>query len=333
MGGRAGARGGAGAGGVAAIQMERAGKRGGTGADAIEPASFFDGLPPGFCSRAGRRLSGNPDGAGHFFHRTTARSQGTVSTLATDLSPSQSGNAHLYMAEPSDHPQPLRFDPGSDQFERAAWPQEFDPLRQHLQEISAMAAMHSPARAPGRRGPRADGGMQGFAGHDRFSRNGNPDARHGMHGHGHVDFFLPWAVDQSIPALVYPIRQRSSPDQPADARNITWLVIELNRTVLEKEVFPELAQKYFRGGTGLDYHVAVREGGRETGQVIYASDSGFGGDPNLQMDGSLNLLGPPFWPRGRYGIRIFAGAGTANAAQPDVAGRAARRGSGTVSSV
>ncbi|HEU4413858.1 MAG TPA: HAMP domain-containing sensor histidine kinase [Candidatus Angelobacter sp.] len=213
---------------------------------------------------------------------------------------------HIYVwQDPANHPQPLRFDPGRDQFERASWPQEFDPLRQHLQEISAMAAMHSSAGAPGRRRPRNGAGMQGFRGRDHFGRNGNADPHRGMHGRGHLDFFLPWAVDQSIPALVYPIRQRSTPDQPADVRSITWLVIELNKNVLEKEVFPELAQKYFRGAAGLDYHVAVREGGKEAGQVIYASDSGFGGDPNLQMDGSLNLLGPPFGRAGDTGFEFL----------------------------
>ncbi len=198
--------------------------------------------------------------------------------------------AHIYIWQDPSHQQPLRFDPGQDKFERATWPQEFEPLRQHLQEISAMAAMHFPNGMPG--GPGAQSGRRRgpqFGDHDHFRagpHRGGP--------HNHADFFLPWGVDQSIPALVYAMRSRAVPGQRSPGGAATWLVIQLNRSVLEKEIFPELAQKYFRGAGGLDYHVAVRESGKEPAQVIYASDAGFGQDAGQQMDASLNLFGPPF---------------------------------------
>jgi signal transduction histidine kinase len=89
--------------------------------------------------------------------------------------------------------------------------------------------------------------------------------------------------------MAYPVRHVDR----SGTREITWLVIQLNRNVLEKEIFPELAQKYFRGQYGLDYHVAVRDSDKAGEHVIYASDAGFGGDDNQQMDASLNLFGPP----------------------------------------
>jgi signal transduction histidine kinase len=90
---------------------------------------------------------------------------------------------------------------------------------------------------------------------------------------------------------------------------MSWVVIQLNKNVLDKEVFPELAQKYFRGETNLDYHVAVRDSGSGPGpdRVIYASDPGFGADNNVQVDATLNLFGPPFGSTGSAtrGLELF----------------------------
>src|SRR5262245_35213868 len=58
---------------------------------------------------------------------------------------------HIYIWQETSGEQPLRFDPGKDEFERAAWPGEFSNLREHLQEISAFAAMHALERRPGGR--------------------------------------------------------------------------------------------------------------------------------------------------------------------------------------
>ncbi|MGC2696831.1 MAG: histidine kinase dimerization/phospho-acceptor domain-containing protein, partial [Candidatus Angelobacter sp.] len=198
---------------------------------------------------------------------------------------------HVYVWEDPAHQQPLRFDPGRDQFERAAWPAEFGPLQQHLKQASLMMSSHSggpPDRSAehmGRHRPR-------FEDHARFPRDG-----HMPHYAGPSMGFPFLAVDQSIPALIYPVRKRLSSDQPGNMA-MTWVVIQLNKSVLEKEVFPELAQKYFRGESGLDYHVAVRDSGRGGDRVIYASDAGFGAGDNTQMDATLNLFGPPFGSAG-----------------------------------
>ena len=209
---------------------------------------------------------------------------------------------NIYIWESQGQQQPLRFDPARGQLERAPWPAEFGPLERHLEEVSAMAAMHSerppdgPGDQPGHRPSRFD--HQRRFPHDEHRRHAGP-------ARGRMDFAFPWVVDQSTPALVNLARRRQDPKRPG-SRAMTWLVIQLNKSVLEKEIFPDLAQKYFRGEAGLDYHVVVREGGQNGERVIYASDAGFGADGNLQADAELNLFGPPFGRGGpEMGPEIF----------------------------
>src|SRR5438270_3112493 len=197
---------------------------------------------------------------------------------------------HIYIWDDPAHQQPFRLDPGRDQFERVSWPDEFSFIRQHLEIVSAMMTMHG-ARTPddgtdpGHHRPRFQGG-EGFPHHGGMHPGGMP--RNGL-----LDLLPPGAVDQSIPALIYLVRRHPQAGRTQD-QAFTWLVIQLNKSVLEKEIFPELAQKYFRGASGLDYHVAVRESGNNAERVIYASDPGFGADDSIQVDASLNLFGPPF---------------------------------------
>ena len=197
---------------------------------------------------------------------------------------------HIYVWQDPTHQQPLRFDPGVEQFERVDWPAEFGPLQQHLKQASVMLThsegpMDRSMKDSGHRRPR-------FEGHMGFHHDGH------MPHHGGPGMGFPFlAVDQSIPALIYPVRRRGPSKQPG-SWTMTWVVIQLNKSVLQKEVFPELAQKYFRGESGLDYHVAVRDSSREGERVIYASDAGFGADDNTQMDAALNLFGPPFGSAG-----------------------------------
>ena len=60
--------------------------------------------------------------------------------------------------------------------------------------------------------------------------------------------------------------------------------------MLQKEIFPELAQKFFGGSGSMEYYVAVRDVGREAGQVIYSSGTGISDDKNRPVDATLNLL-------------------------------------------
>jgi signal transduction histidine kinase len=72
------------------------------------------------------------------------------------------------------------------------------------------------------------------------------------------------------------------------------MIVELNASVLRGEIFPELVQKYFKGSSGLDYHVAIVTG--ENGaNILYATDKKFS-QGDASSDASLNLVGPPFSP-------------------------------------
>ncbi len=213
--------------------------------------------------------------------------------------------SHIYLWQNPGSQQPLRFDPSSDQFERVAWPPEFDQMQKRLLEITA--AYHQPTGEP-------QGGMMRHGDHRRPDHD-NPRNFGGarrMDGRGMggmhqrlADALIPWAVDQAVPALAYPVRRHGPPGTPTE---VTWLIIQLSPTVLAKEIFPELTQKYFRDSSGLEYHVAVRGAGKDGQRVLYSSGAGFGDNSDLPVDGTLNLIGPPFGRGGPpdAGLEFFA---------------------------
>jgi signal transduction histidine kinase len=189
----------------------------------------------------------------------------------------------------------LHVDPTREDLEAAGWPEGWDRLRQRLSEMSLPIG-------------RPDGGMAHL------------HARHRQASHrGAVNPFLPWYVDESIPAMVYPLR----PHTPAHSNDVkkaavTWIIVQLEKDTLDKEIFPELAQKYFRGPSGFDYHVAVLSGGKDG--ALYSSDAGFAQNADSVHDAALNLFGAPFRraalgppPRGAEVFAFFRGAGGARA--------------------
>lgn len=203
--------------------------------------------------------------------------------------------SHIYLWQDPAHQQPVRFDPAASQFERVAWPAEFDQMQQRLQEIGS--AHHPPPGAADGPGSRRGGRRRSeFAPRRNFGQRGdNAGRRGGAMRRRIVEALIPWAIDQSIPALAYPIRRRASTgSQQAGSPETTWLIIELNPDVLRKEVFPELAQKYFGGSSGMEYYVAVRAAGKDGESVLYSSGGGFSEEKNLPVDAILNLVGPPF---------------------------------------
>jgi signal transduction histidine kinase len=201
--------------------------------------------------------------------------------------------SHIYLWQDPAHQQPVRFDPAGNQFERVPWPDEFNQMQQRLLEIGSAhhpAAGGSDGPGPRRRSQRLEfAPRRNFADRRDASRKGNA-----MRGRM-AEALIPWAIDQSIPAIAYPIRRRGSPGvQEAGPPEITWLIIELNPSVLRKEIFPELAQKYFGGSSGMEYYVAVRAAGKDGESVLYSSGGGFSEEKNLPVDATLNLVGPPF---------------------------------------
>ena len=102
-----------------------------------------------------------------------------------------------------------------------------------------------------------------------------------------------WQFEAQIPALVRSITSNStgSPGHQFFSPNATdWIVIALDRNDVENNIFPALAQRYFRGTEGLDYQVAVTGGGNQ-GRALYSSDSDFGNTQIADADGIMNIFG------------------------------------------
>jgi signal transduction histidine kinase len=195
--------------------------------------------------------------------------------------PTLLANVYLYQ-DPGD--KLTRIDAAGGRAESVPWPNEFSMLHQHLQ--MAFSADNHSMGGPPRMGPRLP--MGHHRGRDTDHGHGRPP----MHSGRHIPAaFVPWGVDQSIPALVTPI---PSQEGRADMAGGGFLIIQLNRSVMEKDVFPDLAQKYFHGEMGLDYSVAIAETGKSSRRVAWSSGSGFGEKNSLPVDASITLFGPPF---------------------------------------
>jgi signal transduction histidine kinase len=166
----------------------------------------------------------------------------------------------------------LRLDSSRDQLENAAWPDGFDGLRPTL---VGMSSFFSASRSVAKNQVRRPG-------------------RHRAGGRHLGGAFFPWFVEQSIPALVYPVRRHPDVSDASAGPAVTWIIVQLSAGVLEKEIFPELAQKYFRGPAGLDYHVAVVSYGKGQERRIYSSDSTFAEASLPAFDAALTLFGAPF---------------------------------------
>ncbi|HEY2497565.1 MAG TPA: HAMP domain-containing sensor histidine kinase [Candidatus Angelobacter sp.] len=215
--------------------------------------------------------------------------------------------SHIYLWKDAAHQEPLRFDPAASEMERTAWPAEFGQLQQRLLEITS--AHHPPAGGP-------DSAMMRRGGRHRSEfnpHNFNPERRQnagmGLAMHERMaDMMIPWAVDQTIPALAYPIRRRTGPGGSGGPPGIVWLVIQFDPTILQTEIFPELAQKFFGSSSGMDYYIAVRAADSDGERVFYSSGAGFGEEKNLPVDATLNLIGPPFGHTGAQdaGLDFFA---------------------------
>src|SRR4051812_38926509 len=118
--------------------------------------------------------------------------------------------SHIYLWADPTHQQPLRFDPASSQFERTAWPAEFDSMQQRLLEITM--AHHPPDGGPDahERVRHPDfAARRNFDGHQRRGVG----RTNGMRGRMQ-EMMMPWAIDQSIPAVAFPIRRHAFSDGP-----------------------------------------------------------------------------------------------------------------------
>jgi signal transduction histidine kinase len=105
-----------------------------------------------------------------------------------------------------------------------------------------------------------------------------------------------WQFDANIPAIVHPILRPGAHSRSVDSGNpdskdsVDWIVIVLNLDAIQKWIIPELARRYFGGGQGLDYKLALITGSNPP-RVLYASESGFG-STQATFDSSMKLFGP-----------------------------------------
>jgi signal transduction histidine kinase len=180
---------------------------------------------------------------------------------------------HVYLWESNKDDNLLRLDPSDKAPESVPWPANSEPLHKHLQFVFPPENFAGPGPA-------------------------------GMHAHHHgqrdhaggiqqVDAFLPWAIDQSILVLASPAHRVLPASSGNHTMAVTWIIIQLNRSVLEKEIFPELAQKYFLGQGAQEYEVAVLEKSAAHQRIAYSSVAGLGDSNGRPMDASMPLFGPP----------------------------------------
>lgn len=172
-----------------------------------------------------------------------------------------------------------RMDSDSGRFEPAEWPASLQRLHETLwtfsPDLAAVASRPGPSNA---------------------SPNSSPD----LHRRLGPGLRVPWAVAQSVPALVYAV---TAPDWnhaklPDEQRAIDWIIIELNASVLKQRVFSELAERHFSGPSGFVYRVAIL-GGQGGGSVLYSSDPDFGKRDTGAADAEINLFGPPVGSMGQ----------------------------------
>ncbi|HJX85820.1 MAG TPA: HAMP domain-containing sensor histidine kinase [Candidatus Angelobacter sp.] len=215
--------------------------------------------------------------------------------------------SHIYLWQNSGDAKLLTLNTARAQTETAEWPEAFSRLHQRLQEISPPIDRAAVDNGPRRHHVHSSAG--GTPGGHLMSGLGRPKGA--SRGHAR-DPFAVWWVDQSIPALVYPMRTRTGPDEAPRPPTVSWIIIQLDGNTLTKEIFPELAQKYFTRNGRLDYQVAVLENAGGNGNtapgVMYSSGSGFGENSGLPGDGSLNLFGPLTHRSGTpvAGVEMFA---------------------------
>ena len=202
-------------------------------------------------------------------------------------------NVFLLRPDNTARPRALRLNPSTRRFEADDWPSgvaSFDP---ELLNRSANVAPSGDAVLPGSVDqPHSPIASQQFA--ETFIGGA-------LRG---------WRFEPSVPALLHPITYQRSAlvgRQPSDRETRDWIVIQLSDTVIRTKILPDLAYRYFQGIDGLDYQVAVVEGGEprrstaksgaprrsstERSRVIYSSDSGFGEQQVVDADGTMDIFG------------------------------------------
>ena len=206
--------------------------------------------------------------------RSTASNAGFVENIYSN--PDVVSDIYIYETSRETGGRLLRLDPDADKIEKLVPPVGLQALLAHLQRKSGNLGIALRAWESGDSSETAGPESQTESSTSHSLRR-NP--------------ITGWQFDESIPAIVHPILHRKTgilrPDAPVD-----WLVIVLNRDTITRRIFPELAQRYFVSGQGLEYELAVVAVGK-TSRLLYSSDPGFGIPDLSRSDSVMNIFGPP----------------------------------------
>lgn len=182
--------------------------------------------------------------------------------------------SHIYLWKAGPEAKLSRLDPAKSVWDVVTTPAQLQSLTQLLSNMPAgMPERHGPRPMPNRPTARTQAG---------------PHHPHWLAG-------PPWFVDTAVPALTYPLHDSEPGRGEGAPPHLGWMIVELNASVLRNDIFPDLVQKYFKGPSGLNYHVAVVSGPGDT-NLLYASDSTLNESKHATGDTQLNLFGPPFSP-------------------------------------
>lgn len=179
----------------------------------------------------------------------------------------------IWRAVDTEHPQLIRMNSNGKEFEATNWPSELEPLRRRFQD-SALTLKSGRA-------------IYGRSDQPQVSPPGLVTGNLPADPPAPPSF--PWMIDQNVPALVHPVLESDSGRQP---ETLSWIVIKLNLEVFRRDIFPELAERYFRSNNHPTYDLAV-VAENANGAVIYSSDDAFGNQKDVVSDAALNLFGRP----------------------------------------
>jgi signal transduction histidine kinase len=100
-----------------------------------------------------------------------------------------------------------------------------------------------------------------------------------------------------IPLMIHPLTKYQPASGRPNQQLVGFLLLQLNRDNISKELIPELAEKYFGGPDGFIYHIAVVSG-RNHADLLYSSDAGLTAASFAYPDARMNLFENP---RERFG--------------------------------
>jgi signal transduction histidine kinase/type II secretory pathway pseudopilin PulG len=139
---------------------------------------------------------------------------------------------YLWVADGETGPQLLKLEPEIRSFQPASWPADLEPVRARY------------ART--------------FSSTTRLPTEVRPNS---------------WTLISGAPLMIHPLVlfQPMAGPPSASTRFLGYLMIGLNLNVMQTELLPDLAQRYFGGPDGFVYHIAIVSGSSQ-GKVIYQSD-------------------------------------------------------------